>query len=319
MTVRPRLPLPASGVIPPMVTPMHPDGSPDLDSVDRLVDHLIATGVSGVLVLGSSGEAGMLDAKGREEVLDRTLKRAAGRVHVIAGVPALGTRDCVEMIGRWTELGPDSLLVTAPYAFPLAPPELERHYKAAAQSTPIPVLAYNIPVRVQVVLQPALLLELARGGVIQGVKDSSGDIQGAHTLATATAGMDAFRRYTGSEQAMDAWLLAGFDAVVPGLANPFSRFHVELTRRAEARDWAGARSVQAAILELFHLYEYPLAGASFSANAIAAMKEALVQQGVIAHSTVAMPFGQPDEGFRAHVKKVVTRAGELMAVASIAS
>ena len=318
MTVRRRLPLPSSGVIPPMVTPMHPDGNPDLDSLDRLVDHLIDTGVSGLLVLGSSGEAGMLDGRGRETVLHRTIDRTAGRVHVIAGIPALGTRDCIEMVQRWTAIGPDSLLVTAPYAFPLSASELKRHFTLVAEATEIPVLAYNIPVRVQVILQPALLVELARSGVIKGVKDSSGDIQAAHTLSTLTARVDDFRRYTGSEQAMDSWLLAGFDAVVPGLANPFSRFHVELTRRSAAQDWAGARQVQSAIIELFRLYEYQLPGASFSASAIAAMKEALVQQDVIAHSTVAIPFGQPDEHFREHVRDVVARANELMAVTSIA-
>jgi 4-hydroxy-tetrahydrodipicolinate synthase len=302
-----------------MVTPLLPGGAPDLDSLDRLVDHLIQTGVSGILVLGSTGEAGMLDGVARERVLRRAIERADGRVHVMAGVPALGTADTVEMARRWTELEPDSLLVTAPYAFQLSQNELTEHFNLAAAVTPIPVLAYNIPVRVQVVLQPAWIAELARAGVIHGVKDSSGDVQAAHTLATATSALSGFRRYTGSEQAMDGWLLAGFDAVVPGLANPFSRFHVELTRRAAAQDWIGARQVQDLIIELLRLYQNAIPGASFTASAIGAMKEALVQQGVIAHSTLAAPFGQPDAGLRAHVKTVVQRANELMAVAPIRS
>jgi 4-hydroxy-tetrahydrodipicolinate synthase len=319
MTARQTMPLPASGVIPPMVTPLEPGGAPDLASLDRLVDHLIETGVTGLLVLGSTGEAGMLDQASREHVLRRTVERARGRVHVMAGVPALGTRDTVTMVRRWSELEPDSLLVTAPYAFQLSPSELADHFKLVAGSTSIPVLAYNIPVRVQVVLQPAWIAELARAGVIQGVKDSSGDVQNAHTLATATSNLSEFRRYTGSEQAMDSWLLAGFDAVVPGLANPFSRFHVELTRRAAAGDWPGARRVQDGIVDLLRLYQYSIPGASFTASAVACMKEALVLQGVIAHSTVSTPFGQPDAGLRTHVKKIVDRAGELMAVASISS
>jgi 4-hydroxy-tetrahydrodipicolinate synthase len=317
--VRERIALPAFGVIPPMVTPLLPGGTPDIESLDHLVDHLIETGVNGLLVLGSTGEAGMLSQNSREQVLRQTVERSRGRVHVMAGVPALGSNDAVAMVRRWSELEPDSLLVTAPYAFQLSPSELTEHFKLVAGSTSIPVLAYNIPVRVQVVLQPAWIADLAREGVIHGVKDSSGDVQAAHTLATATSELSGFRRYTGSEQAMDSWLLAGFDAVVPGLANPFSRFHVELTRRASVGDWPGARRVQDAIVDLLRLYQYSIPGASFSASAIASMKEGLVQQGVIAHSTLAAPFGQPDAGLRAHVKKIVERAGELMAVASIGS
>lgn len=302
-----------------MVTPLLPSGAPDLESLDRLVDHLIETGVSGLLVLGSTGEAGMLDQGSREKVLHEVVERTSGRVHVMAGVPALGTQDTIDMVRRWSALEPDSLLVTAPYAFQLSATELTEHFRLVARSTSIPVLAYNIPVRVQVVLQPAWISDLAREGVIQGVKDSSGDVQAAHTLATSTSDLSGFRRYTGSEQAMDGWLLAGFDAVVPGLANPFSRFHVELTRRASVGDWSGARRVQDAVVDLPRLYQYSIPGASFTASAIASMKEALVQQGVIATSTLATPFVQPDAGLRTHVKKIVERASDLMAVASIGS
>jgi 4-hydroxy-tetrahydrodipicolinate synthase len=302
-----------------MVTPLLPSGALDLESIDGLIEHLIKTGVSGLLVLGSTGEAGMLDQGSREQVLHHVVERTNGRIHVMAGVPALGTQDTIDMVRRWSALEPDSLLVTAPYAFQLSATELTEHFRLVARSTSIPVLAYNIPVRVQVVLQPVWISDLAREGVIQGVKDSSGDVQAAHTLATSTSVLSGFRRYTGSEQAMDSWLLAGFDAVVPGLANPFSRFHVELTRRAAVGDWAGARSVQDAIVDLLRLYQYSIPGASFTASAIASMKEALVQQGIISTSTLATPFVQADAGLRVHVKRIVERASDLMAVASIGS
>ena len=57
-------PLPAGGVIPPLVTPMLPDRTPDLDSFDRLVAHVVAGGASGILVLGSTGENGLLSSAG---------------------------------------------------------------------------------------------------------------------------------------------------------------------------------------------------------------------------------------------------------------
>jgi 4-hydroxy-tetrahydrodipicolinate synthase len=158
---------------------------------------------------------------------------------------------------------------------------------------------------VQVVLDPELLVSLAEEGTIAGVKDSSGDQQRARTLAEVSSGLPEFRRYTGSEHCMDACLLWGFHAVVPGLANPLSRFHVRLTDAASEGDWPGAAQLQGQIVRLLELYAYALPEASYTASAIAAMKEALVQQGVIAHATASRPFAPADEGLRDHVARIL--------------
>lgn len=302
-----------------MVTPLLPSGALDVESLDRLLEHFVSIGATGVLVLGSTGEVGMLQEATREEVLSRTVQRVKGRIHVMAGVPAMGTLDGVGYARRWSALGADSLLVTAPYAFQLAADELANHFRLIAGASPVPILAYNIPVRVQVILEPQLLATLAAEGTIQGVKDSSGDIQRARTLYELLAPEGEIRTYTGSEQAMESWLLSGAHGVIPGLANPFGRYHVELTRRATAGDWPGARAIQGQILSLLELYQYAIPGASFSASAVASMKEALVQQGIIAHSTMSPPFGQTDPGLRAHVERIVERARDLIPVAGFAA
>jgi dihydrodipicolinate synthase/N-acetylneuraminate lyase len=95
---------------------------------------------------------------------------------------------------------------------------------------------------------------------------------------------------------------------VPGLANVFAPWHVELAARATAGDWKGAAEMQGRIVALFKLYQHPMPGGSFSASVIASLKEALVQQGVIAHSTTAFPFVQVDDGMRAHVRETLAAA-----------
>jgi 4-hydroxy-tetrahydrodipicolinate synthase len=299
-------PLPVAGVIPPMVTPMLPSGAPDLSSAGALIDHLIGQGATGLLILGSCGENGALSRDERLEFAAHAIAHAAGRTHVMVGVPALGNREAVADARAYAEMGADSLLVPPTFVFPHSAAELGGHFRAVAKAAgEVPILAYNIPTRVNVVLEADLLKELAADGVVAGVKDSSGNIEGQRILAEATADIEGFRRYTGSEFAIDGLLLGGFHGAVPGLANVFAPWHVELATRAAAGDWKGAAEMQGRIVKLFKLYQHPMPGGSFSASVVGSLKEGLVQRGVIAHSTTAAPFVQVDDGMRAHVREVL--------------
>ena len=74
-----------TGVIPPVVTPFTAAGEVDFDSLDKVVEHLIAGGVNGLFALGSSGEVAYLTDSQRDAVIERVVKKAAGRVPVLAG------------------------------------------------------------------------------------------------------------------------------------------------------------------------------------------------------------------------------------------
>ena len=295
-----------------MVTPMSTDGHADLDSLRSLVDHLIDHGVTGLLVLGSCGENAAIPREERLEIAAAAAERMAGRSHLLVGLPALGTRDAIADAAAFADVGADALLVPAPYGFPLSQHELRRHYEAVAEAAGIPLLAYNIPTRVNVWLEMPLIAALARDGVIAGIKDSSGNVERQRVLAEATRELDGFRRYTGSEECIDALLLGGFHGSVPGLANVAAPLHVRLAACAAAGDWEGAADMQSRIVSISDLYAYQLPNGGFSAQAIGALKEALRQQGVIQHSTTAFPFVQPDSGMEEHVRAVLRRLAELM-------
>jgi 4-hydroxy-tetrahydrodipicolinate synthase len=303
---------PQSGVLPPIVTPMRPDGSADLESLRSLVDSLIGQGVTGLLVLGSCGENAAIPREERLEIAAAAAERVADRCHLLIGLPALGTREAVADAAAFAAAGAHALLVPAPYGFPLSQLELERHFEAIAEAAGIPLLAYNIPTRVNVWLEVELLENLARRGVIAGIKDSSGNIERQRVIAESTKGLQGFRRYTGSEECIDALLLGGFHGSVPGLANVAAPLHVRLAELAAAGDWAGAADMQGRIVAISDLYAHALPGGGFSAQAIGALKEGLRQQGVIQHSTTAFPFVQPDEGMEEHVRGVLRRLAELL-------
>ena len=306
-----RTPFPRPGVIVPAITPLLPDGSPDLPSLERLLDFGIAAGLDGFLLLGSSGENIGLSADDRFAVAGHAIEHARGRTHLMIGLPIWGTKDQRLEAVRMDSLRPDSLLVPAPAGFGLSQPELGRHFGLIAEAVSAPLLAYEVPGRVGVSLSADLLADLGGAGVLAGVKDSSGDINKARHISESTRDIPGFVRYTGSEECIDACLLGGFDGAVPGLANVFPRFHVALNHCAREGDWAGASRVQGLILRLFDLYFHPIPGGSFGAQFFAIVKQALVELGVIEHATASVPLTPGDQAVRDHVRRMLALGDDL--------
>lgn len=305
--------LPVPGVLVPLVTPLLPDRSPDLESLVSLIDFVLDHGVHGLLVLGSSGECAALPAAHRDVVAGAAISSARGRAHVMVGVSTAGTIDAKAEAKRLAGMGADSLLVAAPAGMRLAPAELERHFRALADCG-APVVAYDVPARVGVALEPQSVARLAREGAIAGIKDSTVELPKAMRYVAALRDVPGFVTYTGCEECIDASLLAGYSGAIPGLANVFPQLPAALVAAAARGDWAQASTLQAAVIELLELYSYSLPGGSFLAQFFGTVKTALVELGVIAHATASAIFIQPDQGLREHVVRLLARSREFEAV-----
>jgi 4-hydroxy-tetrahydrodipicolinate synthase len=303
---RTRIPIPAEGVLVPMVTPLQPDGGIDVESTVSLCRFLADAGVAGLLVLGSTGENAALSRDERRLVVSTVAEGAPDGVHVMAGVPSLGTPDAVADAADYAALGVDSILLPAPVGFPLSQEEIGDHFRAVAAAIDVPIEAYEVPGRVHVSLGTELLVGLARENVIAGVKDSSGDLGAARVRSERfrQEGL-AIAHLTGSEECIDGFLLGGGGGCVPGLANIVPGMHVALTEYAAAGEWVKASEVQGRITSWLPVYFQPVPGGSFMAQAMGGLKETLVQLGVIAHSTVAAPFRQADEAMAAHIGRLL--------------
>ncbi|WP_162942095.1 dihydrodipicolinate synthase family protein [Desertimonas flava] len=303
--------LPAPAVLVPLVTPVEPGGRPDLQSLGSLVDFVIAAGVDGVLVLGSSGEAAGFPAVVRQEIATHVVGHVAGRVHVMVGVPPAGAGDQIEHVRAVSSVGPDSILVTAPIGLDVSPAEVTRQFEAVSAVAEAPVVAYEVPGRVGVSLGVPVIRDLAARGVVAGLKDSSGNLGKGRQIAVATRDIDGFVRYTGTETSIDSELAAGYDGSIPGIANVFPDFSVEVSRRHAAGDPDGARRVQDAVVELLDLYSHPVPDGSVTSGFLATVKTALVQLGVIATVGVTRPLTPADPAVTSHVARVLARADEL--------
>lgn len=164
-----------SGVIPPVIIPLKGDRTIDHEAFKVSIDRMIDAGVTGLFFLGSSGEVVFLTDEQRMEVLQVALEIVDGRVPVLVGIIDMETMRVIDQAKRVSQLPIDALVATAPFYALGGPHENERHFRQIREHTDLPLFAYDLPVSVHTKLQPEMLMRLGKDGVIQGVKDSSGD------------------------------------------------------------------------------------------------------------------------------------------------
>src|SRR3989441_9309796 len=160
-----------AGVLVALASPLKRDGSVDEPAVARLVEHVIAGGVHGLLPLGSTGEGAALDEPARRTVLKAVVEVAAGRVPVICGVAQPNLQSARAEVEAAARLGADAALVAPPFYYPMDQASLLAFYRRGAQAAPVPILVYKIPPFTKNVVEPVTLAVLAPEGAVPGIKD----------------------------------------------------------------------------------------------------------------------------------------------------
>lgn len=279
-----------TGVIPPVVTPFTAEGEIDFASLDRVVEHLIAGGMHGLFVLGSSGEVAYLTDAQRAEVVKRVVAKADGRVPVIAGAIDTTSARVIEQAKLVVAAGAQAVVATCPFYAINDATEIADHFRSIASAIDVPLFAYDVPVRLNgVKLGHELLVQLGKEGVIVGVKDSSGnDVAFRRLVALNRAEGSPLKLLTGHECVVDGMLLLGADGMVPGYANVDPARYAKLWAAAKDDDWAKAAEIQDEICAGFEIV-FVAKGRSGDAAGIGAFKTAMRELGVIESNAMAFP------------------------------
>jgi 4-hydroxy-tetrahydrodipicolinate synthase len=282
------------GVVPPVCTPFTSDYEVDEKSLRRLVNHLIDGGVHGLFVLGSTSEVAYLTDKRRADVIRIAIDETAGRVPVVAGAIDMTTLRVNEHVRAAVAAGIDGIVITAPFYARTHPEEIALHFRLVKEECgDVPLYAYDIPVAANnVKLETATVLKLAKEGVIQGLKDSSGMDAGirAVVLGAQQMGLTEFVVLTGSELTVDSALMAGAHGVVPGIGNVDPAGYVKIFDLVAAGDYKAARAEQERLFEMFNLiYVGSMARMSIGASALGAFKASLKHLGIIENALMAPP------------------------------
>lgn len=297
------------GIVPPVVTPINPDGTVNFGDLTKLVEHLIDSGVHGLFALGSTGQVCYLSEEDRVAAVECIVKANAGRVPVIAGAMEVSSQSVIRTARKMIDAGADSIVTTAPMYTINDEAEVADHFRAVAAGISVPLFAYDIPVRVHKKLSPGMLVQLGKEGVIFGVKDSSGDdVSFRRLIAMNEEAGKPLVLFTGHEMIVDAMALIGADGAVPGAANVEAAAYVRLWDAAKAGDYVTAVKEQKFINQLFEIVFQPT-GRSGDAAGVGAFKAAMVARGIISSATMTAPLKTLDAATTAKVEKIVRDLG----------
>jgi 4-hydroxy-2-oxoglutarate aldolase len=242
-----------AGMFTPIVTPFRRDDTVDLDALRRNVDRWMRTPLTGLVVLGSTGEAALLDEDESDRAVEAVRERMPSDRPLIAGTGRESTRATIEATRRAASLGADAVMVRTPAFFkPQMTSELfVAHYTRVADSAPVPVLLYNVTMFTGVNLLPDAVERLASHPNIAGIKESGGDIGAIADLVSRTP--DGFTVLAGSATTFFHALCAGCDGGVLALAALVPDRCVELQSLVAQGRLAEARQLQRDLLPLARL------------------------------------------------------------------
>ncbi|HSD60375.1 MAG TPA: 4-hydroxy-tetrahydrodipicolinate synthase, partial [Burkholderiales bacterium] len=229
-----------------IVTPMHDDGSLDLERFRALIDWHIAQGTDGIVVVGTTGESPTVDFDEHRQLIRTTVEHVARRIPVIAGTGANSTREAIELTAYAREAGADYCLSVVPYYNKPTQEGLYQHFRASAEAVDIPQILYNVPGRTVADLANDTTLRLAQIPNIVGIKDATGDLgRGADLLRRAPK---EFAIYSGDDASAVALLLLGGHGVISVTANVAPRLMHDMCAAALAGDLERARELNNRLL-----------------------------------------------------------------------
>ena len=240
-----------AGVFPAVTTQFREDQSLDLESTARHIESQIASGVKGIIAMGSLGENTALDPAEKRRVVELAVKTAAGRVPVLSGVAESSTAAACRYVADLEKLGADGYMLMPAMVYKTFPEETVAYYRAVARSSGLPVLIYNNPIAYGVDLTPELLEDLAAEGRFAAIKESSGDVRRVTDIRNRLG--DRYALFCGVDDLILESLFLGARGWVAGLGDAFPRENQHLFDLAMAGRWDEARQVYRWYMPLLHL------------------------------------------------------------------
>ena len=208
------LPFTGSGVA--IITPF--DGNKtNYDELGKLIEMHIANKTDAIIICGTTGEASTMPDEEHLAAIEYTVKKAAGRICVVAGTGSNDTAHAVALSKKAEELGADALLQVTPYYNKATQKGLVAHFGAVAEAVSIPIILYNVPSRTGVSISIDTLKELAaKYENIVGVKEASGNIS---YTAKVAAEVPELYIYSGNDDMIVPVLSLGGKGVISVVAN----------------------------------------------------------------------------------------------------
>ena len=286
---------PFTGVGTALVTPFTSTGALDEAGVRRLARRQVDEGIHFLVPCGTTGESPTLTEDERTRIVQICVEEARGKVPVLAGAGGYDTKEVVHAARQMERAGANGLLSVTPYYNKPTPDGLIQHYTAITESTPLPIIVYNVPGRTGCNVDPATLVRLAAIPNIIGVKEASGNIQQMCEICRFVPG--DFIVLSGDNAITLPLLAIGGRGFISVASNEVPGEMVQMVEAAERGDFAAARKSHASLL--------PLMLVNFVESNPIPVKTAMAAMGLL-EEIYRLPMISPRQESRAKILKVLT-------------
>ena len=276
---------PLHGIVPPLVTPLRDRDTIDREGTERLVEHVIGGGVTGLFILGTTGEAPSLSYRLRREFIRLICDQVAARVPVLVGITDTAFVESIEIANVAADCGATGLVLSTPYYFPAGQTELTLYVDHVVDALPLPLMLYNMPSLTKVWFEYETLTKLAQHEQIVGVKDSSGDLDYFGQIIELKETRPDWSMFIGPEHLTAEAVKLGASGGVNGGANVFPQLFVDYYNAAASGDETQVERLQRRIDAFQAIYDV----GKYASRHIKATKCALSING-ICNDAMAEPF-----------------------------
>lgn len=302
------------GVIVPIPTPLLNFDKIDFDGLSNLIEHLISAGVSGISILGHTGEEHCLDYEVRRTMINETCRIAHGRIPVLVSISDTSFNESYVLASYAKVCGAAAMVFSPPYYLTAGQAELKEYYEDLLKIIQLPILLYNIESPSNINIEPNTIIDLINNEKIVGLKDSSADmVYLKRVVESVKEKRPDFKLYCGKEEVLFETVMLGGNGGFTGGANLFPKLYIKLFDAIKAGDLDACKQLQVILMEInktiFSIGHY-------HSSYLKGIKCALNLMGVIKDDYMAPPFHKfnEPERFKVHegiynIKKKLSKYG----------
>lgn len=206
-----------SGTATAMITPFGADGGVNFNTFGEMIERQITAGTDMLVILGTTGEPATMTEEEKVSVMEYSVKKAKGRIKIVFGCGSNCTEHAVSAAKQAEAIGADGLLAVTPYYNKCTQNGLYAYYKSICEAVKIPVIAYNVPSRTGVNIQPATMARIAEIPNMAGIKDAGGNM--SLTMETFRSIRGKCDLYSGEDALNFPILAVGGSGVISVLSN----------------------------------------------------------------------------------------------------
>jgi 4-hydroxy-tetrahydrodipicolinate synthase len=285
-----------------LVTPLLDRDQIDVDGTRRLIEHVIDGGVSGIFILGTTGEAPSLSYRIRREFIELVCETVKSRVRVLVGVTDTAFVETTSLAKFAADQGADAVVLSTPYYFPAGQTELTLYVDHIVENLSLPLMLYNMPSLTKVWFEYETLQKLSEHDQIVGVKDSSGDLDYFQQIMDLKEQRPDWSMFIGPEHLTAEAVQMGASGGVNGGANVCPALFTSYYQAAVTGNEADLESLQKQVDDFQAIYQV----GKYASRHIKATKCALSINGICSDH-MAEPFNHFLPPQRAKVQAILDR------------